>query len=76
LRDVFEAISDPLIELMRVAPAGDSVAPAVYETYCPMVKKSWLQPSREVANPYAPYMLRCGTVKAEYKSRPTGEGPR
>jgi hypothetical protein len=52
------------------------VAPAVYETYCPMVNKSWLQPSREVANPYAPYMLRCGTVKAEYKSRPTGEGPR
>jgi hypothetical protein len=76
LRDVFEAISNPLIELMRVAPAGESVAPAVYETYCPMVKKSWLQPSREVANPYAPYMLRCGTVKAEYKSRPTGEDPR
>ena len=76
LRDVFEAISNPLIELMRVAPAGDSVAPAVYETYCPMVKKSWLQPSREVANPYAPYMLRCGTVKAEYKSRPGGEAPR
>jgi multidrug efflux pump subunit AcrA (membrane-fusion protein) len=76
LRDVFEAISNPLIELMRVAPAGESVAPAVYETYCPMVKKSWLQPSREVANPYAPYMLRCGTVKAEYKSRPAGEDPR
>jgi multidrug efflux pump subunit AcrA (membrane-fusion protein) len=75
LRNVFEAVSNPLIELMRVAPARDSVAPAVYETYCPMVKKSWLQPSREVANPYAPYMLRCGTVKAEYKSRPTGEGP-
>jgi multidrug efflux pump subunit AcrA (membrane-fusion protein) len=76
LRDVFEAISNPLIELMRVAPASDTVAPAVYETYCPMVKKSWLQPSREVANPYAPYMLRCGTVKAEFKSQPTGEGTR
>jgi multidrug efflux pump subunit AcrA (membrane-fusion protein) len=76
LRDTFEAISNPLIELMRVAPASDSVASAVYETYCPMVKKSWLQPSREVANPYAPYMLRCGTVKAEFKSRPAGEGPR
>jgi RND family efflux transporter MFP subunit len=76
LRDVFEAISNPLIELMRVAPASASVAPAVYETYCPMVKKSWLQPSNEVANPYAPYMLRCGTVKAEFKSRSAGEGPR
>ncbi|MHC4614827.1 MAG: efflux RND transporter periplasmic adaptor subunit [Planctomycetota bacterium] len=76
LRDVFEAISNPLIELMRVAPASDTVASAVYETYCPMVKKSWLQPSREVANPYAPYMLRCGTVKAEYKSQPAGEGTR
>jgi hypothetical protein len=76
LRAVFEAISNPLIELVRVAPASASVVPALYETYCPMVKKSWLQSSREVANSYAPYMLRCGTVKAEYKSQPAGEDPR
>jgi len=75
LRDTFEAISNPLIELVRVAAPGESVAPALYEIYCPMVKKSWLQPSRTVANPYAPYMLRCGTVKAEYTGRPTTENP-
>jgi hypothetical protein len=38
-----------------------------------MVKKSWLQASREVANPYAPYMLRCGSVKAEYAALPGQE---
>jgi multidrug efflux pump subunit AcrA (membrane-fusion protein) len=76
LRDAFEAISNPLIEIVRAAPAGETVAPALYETYCPMVKKSWIQQTREIANPYAPYMLRCGVVKAEYKSRPAGESPR
>ncbi|MHC4414985.1 MAG: efflux RND transporter periplasmic adaptor subunit [Planctomycetota bacterium] len=76
LRDVFEAISDPVIELVQIAPVSESVAPALYETYCPMVKKSWIQPFKEIANPYAPYMLRCGSVKAEFKSRPTEEGPR
>jgi multidrug efflux pump subunit AcrA (membrane-fusion protein) len=76
LRNVFEAISNPLIDLVRVTPASDTVAPALYETYCPMVKKSWLQPTREVANPYAPYMLRCGSIKAEFKARPAQESPR
>jgi multidrug efflux pump subunit AcrA (membrane-fusion protein) len=70
LRDVFESVSNPLTELLRTAPAGAPVAPALYEAYCPMVKKTWVQPTKEIANPYAPYMLRCGTVKAEFKARP------
>ena len=30
--------------------------------YCPMEKKSWLQPDEAIGNPYAPSMLRCGEV--------------
>ena len=30
--------------------------------YCPMEKKSWLQPDEPIGNPYAPSMLRCGEV--------------
>lgn len=31
--------------------------------YCPMVKKSWLQPEGEIGNPYGGQeMTRCGTV--------------
>ncbi len=62
-RSVFEEVSGVLIELWAVAPPSQSAAPVVYHVYCPMVKKGWLQTSREVANPYAPYMLRCGSVK-------------
>jgi hypothetical protein len=75
LRAAFEGVSNALIEVVRVSPASEAVAPALYEVYCPMVKKSWLQSSREVANPYAPYMLRCGTVKAQFKSHPAEESP-
>ncbi|MBT8208522.1 MAG: efflux RND transporter periplasmic adaptor subunit, partial [Acidimicrobiia bacterium] len=62
-RAVFEQVSTVLMELWAVAPPSTSVAPVVYQVYCPMVKKSWLQTDREVANPYAPYMLRCGSIK-------------
>ena len=30
--------------------------------YCPMEKKSWLQPDEAIGNPYDPSMLRCGEV--------------
>ena len=32
--------------------------------YCPMERKSWLQPDGPIGNPYAPSMLRCGEVVA------------
>ncbi len=72
MRDVFETLSNPLIELVTIAPVSEGAAPALAEVYCPMVKKSWLQVSGEVANPYAPYMLRCGTVRNEFKPRSGG----
>ncbi len=67
IRGRFEAISDALLELARLIPPGDAAAPALYHAYCPMVKKGWLQASEQISNPYAPYMLRCGTIKARLK---------
>ena len=52
VRDVFETVSDALIALDAGRPGQRSeVAPAVYQVYCPMVKKSWLQPSRRSPTP-------------------------
>lgn len=68
-RGTFEGLSAALLDLVGKAPPTQSVAPALYEVYCPMVKKSWLQSSSEVANPYDPSMLRCGTVKRRIDGR-------
>ncbi|HVG25029.1 MAG TPA: hypothetical protein VND45_12790 [Thermoanaerobaculia bacterium] len=54
-RRSFAALSDEMIKV----PGH----PAVY--YCPMVKKSWLQPKGKVGNPYDPAMKMCGELKAE-----------
>jgi multidrug efflux pump subunit AcrA (membrane-fusion protein) len=70
-RQILEAVFDAFLELGAIAPPGESVAPALFHVYCPMVKKSWLQASREVANPYAPYMLRCGQIKGTLAARGT-----
>ncbi|MCH7846717.1 MAG: DUF3347 domain-containing protein, partial [Planctomycetes bacterium] len=63
LRGVFERVSEALMQLAAVAGPSEAAAPTLYQVYCPMVKKNWLQATDEVANPYAPYMLRCATVK-------------
>ncbi|MEE8154172.1 MAG: efflux RND transporter periplasmic adaptor subunit, partial [Phycisphaerales bacterium] len=63
IRGVFERVSEALMELAAVAGPSESAAPTLYLVYCPMVKKNWLQATDVVANPYAPSMLRCGTVK-------------
>ncbi|MHC4106788.1 MAG: efflux RND transporter periplasmic adaptor subunit, partial [Planctomycetota bacterium] len=69
LRAAFEEVSEALIEVVRAAPPSEAVSPAVHHVYCPMVKKRWLQPSKEVANPYAPSMLRCGRVEQTIAAR-------
>lgn len=61
-RTVFEEISIALTALFGVAPPSESMAPVIYQVYCPMEKKSWLQTTREVANPYMPNMPTCGSV--------------
>lgn len=56
-RDAFYALSKPLVRWRQAAGDGPNVA------YCPMAKRSWLQPGEEIENPYyGPAMLDCGSV--------------
>ncbi len=59
-RSSFGPLSD---EMLKVREAAKGDKPSVY--YCPMVKKSWLQPKGEVGNPYDAAMEKCGMLKAE-----------
>ncbi|MGN6186883.1 MAG: hypothetical protein ACTHQM_24880 [Thermoanaerobaculia bacterium] len=59
-RNSFGPLSD---EMLKVREAAKGDKPSVY--YCPMVKKSWLQPKGEVGNPYDAAMEKCGMLKAE-----------
>jgi hypothetical protein len=59
-RTAFAPLSDEMIKL-RSATTG--AKPAVY--YCPMVKKSWLQPKGKIGNPYDESMEMCGELKSE-----------
>ncbi|MDY7091589.1 MAG: DUF3347 domain-containing protein [Acidobacteriota bacterium] len=57
-RDAFYDLSKPLVR-WRKAAVGDKLVVA----YCPMAKRSWLQPEGELGNPYyGQSMLRCGEV--------------
>lgn len=59
-RRAFGALSD---EMIKVRNAAKGSRPSVY--YCPMVKKSWLQPKGQVGNPYDSAMAICGELKSE-----------
>jgi hypothetical protein len=59
-RTAFGPLSEEMVKV-REAASGDR--PSVY--YCPMVKKSWLQPKGEVGNPYDSAMEKCGMLKSE-----------
>jgi hypothetical protein len=56
-RDAFYQLSVPMVRWQE-GVAEDS-RPAV--AYCPMYKRSWLQPGEEIGNPYGG-MPRCGTI--------------
>jgi hypothetical protein len=59
-RRVFGVLSD---EMIKVRSTATGARPAVY--YCPMAKKSWLQPKGQVGNPYEAGMASCGELKAD-----------
>lgn len=60
-RERFALLSTKLIELRTIASASRGVV-----AYCSMAKKSWLQPSREIGNPYyGSSMARCGEIVAD-----------
>ena len=55
-RDAFYELSKPLVRWRKVAVVE---LPAL--AYCPMAKRSWLQPKGELGNPYyGQSMLTCG----------------
>jgi hypothetical protein len=58
-REAFYELSMPLVR-WHAGVAGNQ-RPAV--AYCPMHKKSWLQPDGEIGNPYGG-MPRCGEIVA------------
>lgn len=56
-RDAFYALTKPLVRWRQAAGEGPKVA------YCPMKKRSWLQPGDEIGNPYSgAEMSSCGEV--------------
>jgi hypothetical protein len=57
-RDAFHALSEPMVRWHETAGGKETVV-----AYCPMAKRSWLQPKGEIGNPYyGPSMATRGTV--------------
>lgn len=65
-RSGFGELSDRLIEYLQAARAKRNPP---YQFYCPMVKKNWLQPDKEIRNPYyGSSMLKCGELVQSVQS--------
>jgi hypothetical protein len=59
-RKEFGDLSDRVIAYLKVSGAKRNPP---YQFYCPMVKKSWLQPDKQTRNPYyGSSMLTCGEL--------------
>jgi len=59
-RNGFGDLSDGLIAYLQATQAKRNPP---YQFYCPMVKKNWLQPDKEIRNPYyGSSMLKCGEL--------------
>jgi Cu(I)/Ag(I) efflux system membrane fusion protein len=57
-RNVFAELSKPMVRYREVSTGKKPVV-----AYCPMAKKSWLQPAGEIGNPYyGQSMAKCGDV--------------
>ena len=60
-REAFKPLSASLVKYLADNKAGKG---AYHEAYCPMVKASWLQTSKDITNPYmGKSMLTCGVLK-------------
>ena len=69
VRASFKPLSTDVIALVQIIPQSAEVAPELYDVNCPMVKANWLQPSKDVANPYmGSQMLDCGKVEKKIAS--------
>jgi hypothetical protein len=59
-RKEFGDLSDRVIAYLKSSGAKKNPP---YQLYCPMVKKSWLQPDKQTRNPYyGSSMLTCGEL--------------
>lgn len=69
-REAYKALSEAVIELANLAPPSDKTARTLYQAHCPMAEASWLQVSKELANPYmGQSMPKCGAIKQTLKER-------
>jgi len=60
-REAFKPLSASLVKYLADNKAGKGT---YHEAYCPMVKASWLQTSKDITNPYmGKSMLTCGVLK-------------
>jgi hypothetical protein len=60
-REAFKPLSTSLIKYLADNKAGKGT---YHEAYCPMVKASWLQPGKDIKNPYmGKAMPGCGELK-------------
>jgi len=60
-REAFKPLSASLVKYLADNKAGKGT---YHEAYCPMVKASWLQTSKDIRNPYmGKSMLTCGVLK-------------
>ena len=60
-REAFKPLSTSLIKYLADNKAGKGM---YHEAYCPMVKASWLQPVKDIKNPYmGKAMPGCGELK-------------
>jgi hypothetical protein len=60
-REAFKPLSTSLVKYLADNKAGKGT---YHEAYCPMVKASWLQTSKDITNPYmGKSMLTCGVLK-------------
>ena len=60
-REAFKPLSTSLVKYLADNKAGKGT---YHEAYCPMVKASWLQTSKDITNPYmGKAMLTCGVLK-------------
>jgi hypothetical protein len=60
-REAFKPLSTSLIKYLADNKAGKGM---YHEAYCPMVKASWLQPGKDIKNPYmGKAMPGCGELK-------------
>lgn len=67
VKEQFSTLSNAVIDYYKGIDKKEKNARELYVFYCPMEKKSWLQDSKEMENPYGGG--KCGKLVEDYKSK-------